>query len=82
MPPIQLYRVNTAAAILALRPSTVRKLISRRSIAVVRPTPGAVRISESEIIRIQREGLSPRQNEAPMEGSEGSIRCDFRREDE
>ena len=78
MPPIQLYLVNAAAAILALRPSTVRKLISRRSIAVVRPTPGAVRISESEIIRIQREGLFPRQNEAPMDESACSSRISRR----
>jgi hypothetical protein len=45
--PPQLFRVADAAALLALQPSTVR----------------SVRISESEILRIQRDGTSPRREE-------------------
>lgn len=61
MLPGRLYRVRDAAALLALQPSTIRKLIATRSITVVRPTSRAVRIPEWELARIQREGLCPRQ---------------------
>ena len=59
----KLYRVDDAAEILGLQPSTIRKLISRRLIAVCRPTARAVRISEVELARIQREGTAPRREE-------------------
>lgn len=55
-----LYRVAEAAAILAVRPTTLRKWIFERRIAVHRPGGHAVRIAESEIVRIQREGFTPR----------------------
>lgn len=58
----KLYRIEEAAELLALKPSTLRKLIFRRAITVVRPTRRAVRIPESEIARMQREGLSPRRD--------------------
>ncbi len=60
MLPERLYRVEDAANLLALQPSTLRKLIHNGAIAIVRPTSRAVRIAESEIVRIQREGLRPR----------------------
>jgi excisionase family DNA binding protein len=53
----RLYRVEDAAAILALKPSTIRKQITRRAITVVRPTgKRAVRIAASELARLQRDG--------------------------
>lgn len=64
MLPERLYRIPEAADLLALKPSTIRKLISTRAIAIVRPSSRAVRISESELVRIQREGLRPRAEEA------------------
>lgn len=60
----KLYRVEEAADLLGLKPSTVRKLILQRRITVCRPATRAVRIPESEIARIQRDGLSPRREEA------------------
>jgi excisionase family DNA binding protein len=57
---LQLYRVEEAAALLALRPSTIRKLILERRITVCRPTRRAVRIPQSEIDRILRDGMTPR----------------------
>ena len=53
MPPQKLYRVEEAADLLGLKPCTIRKLIFRRAIGVVRPTPRAVRIPESELLRVQ-----------------------------
>jgi excisionase family DNA binding protein len=60
----KLYRVPEAAEVLALRPSTVRKLILQRGIAVCRPTKRAVRIPQSEIDRILRDGMTPRRERA------------------
>jgi excisionase family DNA binding protein len=59
----KLYRVEDAASLLGLQPSTLRKMIFERRITVVRPTARAVRIPETELARIQREGLSPRREE-------------------
>jgi excisionase family DNA binding protein len=64
MKPERLFRVEEAADLLALRPGTVRKMILRREISVVRPTRRAVRVAESELVRIQRDGLSPRRGES------------------
>ncbi len=60
MPPVKLYRPGEVADLLGLQLSTIYHLISVRSISVVRPTRRAVRIPESEILRIQQEGLSLR----------------------
>jgi excisionase family DNA binding protein len=61
-PPDQLYRVPHAADRLALQPSTLRKMITYRKIAVIR-IGRSVRIPAAEIERIQREGLQPRRAE-------------------
>ena len=61
----RLYRIPDAADLLALRPSTVYRLIATNAIAVVRPTSRAVRIPGQEILRIQREGLRPQGEAAP-----------------
>jgi excisionase family DNA binding protein len=63
MAPQKLYRVEEAADLLALKPSTLRKLVFQRRIAVCRPTRRAVRIPQAEIERIQRDGLTPRREE-------------------
>jgi excisionase family DNA binding protein len=63
MPVTKLYRVEEAADLLGLQPSTIRKLISLRRITVCRPTTRAVRISEAELARIQKEGTSPRRED-------------------
>ena len=60
MLPDRLYRIRDAANLLALRPSTIYRLIAIHAIEVVRPTSRAVRISEQELLRIQRSGLRPR----------------------
>lgn len=60
----KLYRVTEAATILAVAVATLRKYILRRTITVVR-VGRAVRIPESELSRLQREGLTPRRVEAP-----------------
>lgn len=63
----KLYRVREAADILAVSVATLRKYILRRTIAVVR-VGRAVRVPESELLRLQREGLTPRR-EAALIGS-------------
>lgn len=69
-PPLpKLYRVEEAAELLGLKPSTVRKAIFRRQITVCRPLGRAVRIPESEIVRIQREGLCPRRADVAAEAA-------------
>ena len=62
MPPQQLLRVPDFADRMAVQPSTVRKMIALRKIAVVR-IGRSVRIPEAEIERLQREGLRPRREE-------------------
>lgn len=59
----RLYRIEEAAELLGLQPSTIRKLIFQRRITVCRPTRRAVRVPEQELSRIQRDGLSPRREE-------------------
>ena len=57
--PSKLYPLTEAAHLLGSPPSTLRKWIFQRRIAVCR-LGRAVRIPEAEILRIQREGLQPR----------------------
>ncbi len=66
MLPDRLYRIKHAADLLALQPSTLYHLISIKAITVVRPTARSVRISEQEILRIQREGLCLRGEAGPV----------------
>ncbi len=68
MPLQKLYRIEEAADLLGLKPSTLCKLIFQRRITVCRPTPRAVRIPEAEILRIERDGLSPRREEGSHSG--------------
>ncbi len=58
----QLFTVKEAAALQGLKPITMRKMIERGDIAIIRPTPSgwAVRIPSSELARMQVEGLTPR----------------------
>lgn len=65
--PDVLLRLEDAARLLGLGHSTVRRLIAQGAIAVVRLTPKAVRIAESEIVRLQREGLRSRSFEEGRE---------------
>jgi excisionase family DNA binding protein len=60
-----LYRIPDAAAILAIKPSTLRKLIAAGEITCVRPSRRTVRVSEDELRRILRDGLRPRRG-APL----------------
>lgn len=62
----RLFRVEEAAQLLGLKASTIRKLVHQRRITVCRPTARAVRIPETELARIQREGLSPRREEVRL----------------
>jgi excisionase family DNA binding protein len=55
----RLLRVNEAAERLGLKPSTIRKMILLRRIAIVRPTPRSVRISEATIEAIIQKGYRP-----------------------
>ena len=56
---MRLYRVEEVATVLGLKPATIRKMIFRREIPVVRPTRRAVRIREEDIEAIVRLGFRP-----------------------
>lgn len=56
---MRLLRVEEAAALLGLKPSTIRKMIWRREIPVVRPTKRAVRIRSEDVEAIIRLGYQP-----------------------
>jgi excisionase family DNA binding protein len=55
----QLLRLEAAADILAIKPSTLRTWVARRKIAVVRPGGRAVRIARSEVERLIAEATTP-----------------------
>jgi excisionase family DNA binding protein len=55
----RLLTVPMVAERLCLRESTVRKMILKRRIDVVRPSVRAVRVPESAIERILKEGYRP-----------------------
>jgi predicted site-specific integrase-resolvase len=59
MAPTKFYRPSAFAAILDIKPATVRRRIADGSIAAVRLSSRAIRIPESEVLRIQREGFAP-----------------------
>jgi excisionase family DNA binding protein len=56
---MRLLRVEEAAHMLGLRPSTIRKLIYQRQLHVVRPTKRAVRLREDDILAIWQVGHVP-----------------------
>jgi excisionase family DNA binding protein len=60
---MRLMRVDEAAERLGLKPATIRKMIFRREIPVVRPTKRAVRIREDDVEALIRLGLTPSRRE-------------------
>ncbi len=60
---VRLLRVDEVAERLGLKPSTIRKMIWRREIPVVRPTKRAVRIREEDVAAIIRLGLTQARQE-------------------
>lgn len=60
---MRLLRVDEVAERLGLKPATVRKMIWRREIPVVRPTKRAVRIREEDVAAIIRLGLTQARQE-------------------
>ena len=63
MDELRLLRVDEVAERLGLKPATVRKMIWRREIPVVRPTKRAVRIREEDVAAIIRLGLTQARQE-------------------
>ncbi len=63
MDELRLLRVDEVAERLGLKPATVRKMIWRREIPVVRPTKRAVRIKEEDVAAIIRLGLTQARQE-------------------
>lgn len=55
----KLLRIAEAAERLGLKPATIRKMIYRREIPVVRPTPRAVRIREEDIEALIKRHYTP-----------------------
>ncbi len=62
----RLLRVEEAAELLAVKPSTIRAWLLRRKIGRVRVGARAVRVPASEVERLIREGEIP-----PLEQSRG-----------
>ena len=56
---MRLLRIEEVAARLALKPSTVRKLIFLKQLPCVRPTKRAVRVREEDIDALIRVGYRP-----------------------
>ncbi len=55
----RLLRVDEVADRLGLRPSTIRKLIYRSELPIVRPTKRAVRVREEDVEALIRMGYQP-----------------------
>lgn len=55
----QLLTVRQVAERLALKESTIRRMILQRRIDTVRPAMRAVRVPESAVQRIVQEGFQP-----------------------
>ena len=64
--PNKLYRVKPTATFLEIKPATVYRLIADRMIMSVRTSYKSIRVPGWEILRIQREGLCPRDELAPV----------------
>ncbi len=62
LPPLdRLYTIPEAAVLLALRPRSLYQICARGDIKLARPTPGAVRIPESELRRMMQAKVEVRQ---------------------
>jgi hypothetical protein len=55
----RLYRIPAAADRLDLKPGTVRAMIARGQIAVVRLSPRAIRVPGRELRRLMRASFRP-----------------------
>lgn len=55
----KLLRVPEVAERLGLKPATIRKMIYRRELPVVRPTRRAVRIREEDIEALIKQRFTP-----------------------
>ncbi|HXX76227.1 MAG TPA: helix-turn-helix domain-containing protein [Nitrospiraceae bacterium] len=68
----ELLRVEDAASALGLRPSTVRKMVLKREIDIVRPSKRAVRIPRAAIEKILKTGYRPAVPEAALSHNGGA----------
>ncbi|MBI3989227.1 MAG: helix-turn-helix domain-containing protein [candidate division NC10 bacterium] len=59
----RLLRVDEVAERLGLKSSTIRKMIFRRELPVVRPTKRAVRVREKDLEALVRFGYQPARRE-------------------
>ena len=59
----KLLRAEQVAERLGLKVATIRKMIYRREIPVVRPTRRAVRVREEDVEALIRVGLTPARRE-------------------
>lgn len=55
----KLLRISEAADRLGLKPATIRKMLYRRELPVVRPTKRAVRIKEEDIEALIKRRYTP-----------------------
>lgn len=55
----KLLRISEAADRLGLKPATIRKMLYRRELPVVRPTKRAVRIREEDIEALIKRHFTP-----------------------
>ncbi len=60
MAPVRMYRTRKAAPILDVAPNTLLQYIRDGRVNVIRFSRRAIRISETELLRIQREGFLPK----------------------
>ena len=65
----RLLRIDEAAAALNLKPSTLRAWVLHRKILITRIGSRAVRVPESEVLRLISEGLVPRRSARGNTGS-------------
>lgn len=69
----KLLRVPEVAERLGLRETTVRKLIYRREIPVVRPTKRSVRVREKDVEAIIRLGYQPARPNRIVDAETGKV---------
>ncbi len=68
----RLLRVEEAAEMLALKPATIRKLLSRRELVGVKPTRRSIRIRLEDVQALMRVGWRPRTTGEPKSAAAGS----------
>lgn len=71
---MRLLRPDECAERLGLKVATIRKMIYRREIPVVRPTKRAVRVREDDIDEIIRRGYQPARRGQDVRGAGESRR--------